>query len=72
MQKAYHHRVALKLSCLCSPAFRAAKGLQVKKMLNHNLFRPFILEDSVVICVQTLVTFGSIFPCKGDGVVRQT
>ena len=55
--------------------FAKQKGLQVKKMLNHNLFLPFLSLSTVVICLQ-VVTAGLalfFFVCmKGDGVVRQT
>ena len=55
--------------------FAKQKGLQVKKMLNHNLFPPFLSLSTVVICLQ-VVTAGLalfFFVCmKGDGVVRQT
>ena len=32
-------------------------------MLNHNLFLPFLSLSTVVICLQTLLTVGSIFLC---------
>ena len=40
-------------------------------MLNHIPVPPFFSLRTVVICLQTLVNFGSFFLCKGDRVVRQ-
>ena len=40
-------------------------------MLNHIPVTPFFSLRTVVICLQTLVNFGSFFLCKGDRVVRQ-
>ena len=50
------------LICVFHPLAKQ-KGLQVKKMLNHNLFQPFLSLSTVVICLQTLVHVGSIFLC---------
>ena len=38
-------------------------------MLNHIPVPPFFSLRTVVIRLQTLVTFGSIFLCKEDGVM---
>ena len=55
--------------------FAKQKGLQVKKMLNLNLFRPFLSLSTVVICLQVVTAGLALFffvRMKGDGVVRHT